>query len=99
MNKIQVSPGVEREVLAVGNGLMVVRFTFAQGAGVPWHSHEHEQSSYIVKGRLKYWIGEQVVELTEGMSVIIPPHVSHRAEALEDTLDINSFTPIREDYL
>jgi quercetin dioxygenase-like cupin family protein len=107
--KVVVTEGVTREILATGKNLMIVQFTFRQGAEVPWHVHEHEQSSYIVKGQLKLLLGGQEdthegmpvseITLTQGMSAIIPPHVRHRAIALEDTIDVNAFSPIREDYL
>jgi quercetin dioxygenase-like cupin family protein len=98
MGKLQVMEGVERETLATGTNLMIVRFTFNKGAEVPFHTHLHEQSSYILKGSLKLIIENNEVILTEGMAGIVPPNVMHKAVALEDTVDINSFTPIREDY-
>jgi len=103
MSKVTVLEGVERETLAIGEKLMVVRFTFQKDTEVPWHTHEHEQSSYIVQGKLKLILikeqSEEDVILEQGMSSTIPPNIKHRAIALEDTIDINSFTPIREDYL
>ena len=103
MSKVAVVEGVERETLAVGESLMIVRFTFQKGTEVPWHAHPHEQSSFIVQGRLKLLLQreqkEQEIILSPGMSAIIPPNVQHKAIAMEDTVDVNSFTPIREDYL
>jgi quercetin dioxygenase-like cupin family protein len=52
-----------------------------------------------VKGRLKLYVEEDELILTPGMSVIVPSNASHRAVAMEDTVDINAFTPVREDYL
>jgi quercetin dioxygenase-like cupin family protein len=89
MPKVVVVEGVERETLAAGERLMVVRFTFRKGAEVPWHSHEHEQSSFIVRGKLKVLLmrdqQEQEIILTQGMSAIVPPHTHHKAVAMEDT--------------
>ncbi|MBS4007389.1 MAG: cupin domain-containing protein [Clostridium sp.] len=99
MKKVLVMEGVERETLSVGKNLMVVRITFKKGAEVPFHTHEHEQSSYIQSGCLKLLIDEEEIVLTEGMSAIVPPNAKHKAIALKDTVDINSFTPVREDYL
>jgi quercetin dioxygenase-like cupin family protein len=99
MAKVLIMEGVERETLSTGTNLMIVRFTFKKGTEVPWHIHMHEQSSYILKGSLKLLIEDQEITLTEGMSAIVPPNAKHKAIALEDTVDINSFTPIREDYL
>lgn len=99
MSKVLVQEGVERETLSIGTNLMVVKFTFKKGADVPWHTHPHEQSSYIESGCLKLFVEEEEIILTKGMSAVISPNVKHKAKALEDTVDINSFTPIREDYL
>jgi len=78
---------------------MVVRFTFRAGATVPLHTHPHEQSSYIVTGKFRYVIAGKEHILLPGDSIVIPGHIPHEAEALEDTVDINSFSPPREDYL
>ena len=97
-NSVNVLPGVTRETLATGERLMVVRFTFAAGAQVPPHLHPHEQSSYIVRGRLKYVVNGTEQILGPGDSLVIPPDIPHEATALEETVDINSFSPPREDY-
>jgi quercetin dioxygenase-like cupin family protein len=99
MAKVLVMEGVEMETLSTGTNLMIVRFTFKKGVEVPWHTHMHEQSSYILKGSLKLLIEDEEIILTEGMSAIVPSNAKHKAIALEDTVDINAFTPIREDYL
>ena len=99
MSKVLVTKGVERETLSVGKNLMIVAFTFKKGAEVPWHTHPHEQSSYIVQGKLKLFIEDKEIILSKNMSAVVPSNAKHKAVALEDTIDINSFTPIREDYL
>lgn len=99
MPAIQVFPGLTREVLAAGQNLMIVKFAFEKGIRVPVHRHIHEQSSYVVKGRLQYTIEGKEIVLEAGQSLIVPPNTDHSAVALEETVDINSFTPIREDYL
>jgi quercetin dioxygenase-like cupin family protein len=98
-NRVTVLPGVTRETLVTGERLMVVRFTFEAGAQVPLHRHPHEQSSYIERGRLKYVVGEEEKILAPGESLVIPSDVPHEAVALEETVDINSFSPPREDYM
>ncbi|MGD0152922.1 MAG: cupin domain-containing protein [Thermacetogeniaceae bacterium] len=99
MSKVTVADGVERETLAGGEQLMIVRFTFEKDAGVPWHAHIHEQSSYIVAGKLKLFVEDEEILLTPGMSAIVPANARHRAVALAGTVDVNAFTPVREDYL
>lgn len=95
----KIIPGVTRETLATGERVMVVRFTFEPGAHVPPHKHLHEQSSYIVEGRLKYVIGGIERVIGPGESLVIPSNALHEAIALERTVDINTFCPPREDYL
>lgn len=97
--KIRVADGVFRETLSVGSGLMVVRFTFQAGASVPPHQHDHEQSSYVVAGKLRYNIAGEEIELGPGDSLVVPSGTEHFATAIEETVDINCFSPIREDYL
>jgi quercetin dioxygenase-like cupin family protein len=97
--QVPVVEGVTRETLARAEKLMIVRFTFAKGASVPAHSHPHEQSSYIVRGALQYDIEGRQVVLRPGDALVVPAGAVHSAMALEETVDVNSFTPLREDYL
>jgi quercetin dioxygenase-like cupin family protein len=65
------------------------------------HSHHNEQITYLLQGVLKFWIGEEREEivLNGGEVLHIPPHVPHEAEALEDCLDVDVFSPPRQDWL
>jgi quercetin dioxygenase-like cupin family protein len=68
----------------------------------PRHSHENEQLTYILEGGLRFWIGpdeSQVIDVMAGEVLQIPSHVQHKAEALEDTLDVDIFSPPRQDWL
>lgn len=99
MYRVKVAEGVERDILAIGEKLMLVEFSFDQGGVIDWHSHVHEQAGYVAKGKLMLLVGDREFILTEGMSSIVPSTVRHKAIALEDTIYINAFAPIREDYL
>jgi quercetin dioxygenase-like cupin family protein len=69
---------------------------------VPKHEHHNEQISYILKGTLRFWLGDdesEVIDVAAGEVLTIPPNVPHRAEALDDVLDVDVFTPPREDWL
>jgi len=99
MERVKVSLGVEREILAIGEQLMLVEFAFEQGGVIDWHIHVHEQAGYVSKGKLRLLVADQEFILTEGMSSVVPSNVRHKAIALEDTVYINAFSPIREDYL
>ena len=73
-----------------------------KGCVVPLHSHENEQLTYILEGTLRFWLGEdeaEIVDVKAGEVLHIPANVPHKAEALEDTLDVDIFSPPRQDWL
>jgi quercetin dioxygenase-like cupin family protein len=81
---------------------MLAQVWLDKGAIVPQHSHENEQLTYIVEGALHFWIGEdlsQEIVVRAGEVLHIPSNVPHKAEALEDTLDVDIFSPPRADWL
>jgi quercetin dioxygenase-like cupin family protein len=85
-----------------GEHVMLAQIYLDKGCVVPKHSHENEQITWVVEGRLRLTLGEdeeQVVELGPGDVLHIPPHVPHAAEALEDTLDVDTFSPPRADWI
>lgn len=82
--------------------IMLAQVFLRKGAVVPTHVHESEQVTYIVEGALRLWLGdagEQEVTVRAGEVLTIPSNVPHRAEALEDTLDVDVFSPPRQDWL
>jgi quercetin dioxygenase-like cupin family protein len=88
--------------LITGDGLMIAHVYFEKGGAVPTHSHENEQLTYILEGKLRFWLGEdgsEVVDVAAGEVLHIPSNVPHRALALEDTLDCDVFHPPRQDWL
>ena len=88
--------------LIVGDRLMLAHVFLDKGCVVPRHHHHHEQFTYIIAGALRFWIGEdesRVVTVRAGEVLHIPSNVWHKAEALEDTLDMDVFSPPREDWL
>jgi quercetin dioxygenase-like cupin family protein len=95
-----VTDVISRQVVT-GRNEMIARVLLKRGAIVPTHSHVSEQVTWILEGALRLWIGapEEEVTLRAGQMVVIPPDVPHRAEALEDTVDIDVFSPIRQDWL
>ena len=102
-DKVPVEPvtsEISRQVVT-GENEMMARVLLKKGAVVPTHSHVSEQITYIQDGALRLWIGapEEEVTLGPGTFVVIPPNVPHRAEALEDTVDVDIFSPIRQDWL
>ena len=88
--------------LVTGERIMLAHVYLKKGCIVPRHSHENEQATYILEGALRFRLGpepgvEQVVRA--GEVLLIPPNVPHMAEALEDTLDLDVFSPPRQDWL
>ena len=91
-------PLLQRQ-LVVGHKVMLARVLLKQGCIVPLHSHENEQLSYILEGALKFWIDGKEIVVHAGEVLTIPPHMPHKAEALEDTVDLDIFYPPRADWL
>jgi quercetin dioxygenase-like cupin family protein len=91
--------------LFTGDRMMLAHVYLDKGAIVPKHSHENEQLTYIVTGSLRFWIGDEGTEgyhervVGAGEVLYLPSHVPHRAEALEDTFDLDVFSPPRQDWL
>ena len=88
--------------LVTGERMMLAQVRLEKGSVVPRHSHENEQLTYIVEGALRFWLGEdgsEEVVVGAGEVLHIPSGVPHKAEALEDTLDVDVFSPPRSDWL
>lgn len=88
--------------LITGDRMMLAHVYIKKGGIVPQHSHENEQITYILEGGLRFWIGAdeaQVIDVMAGEVLHIPSHVPHKAEALADTLDVDIFSPPRQDWL
>lgn len=101
MPKEQVTDQISRKLIT-GQKMMLAHVYLAKGAIVPRHQHHNEQLTYIIEGALRFWIGEQeqdVIDVRAGEVLHIPSNVWHKAEALEDTLDVDIFDPPREDWL
>jgi quercetin dioxygenase-like cupin family protein len=98
LEREQLSTLISRRLIT-GDQLMIAHVYLAKGAIVTEHSHHNEQITYILEGKLRFFMGDEVVDVAAGEVLTIPPHVPHKAEALEDTLDVDVFTPPREDWL
>ena len=100
MEKEKVTDAISRR-LVTGEGVMLAHIYLDKGAVVPMHSHHNEQMTYLLEGSLKFWIGEEREEviLRAGEVLHIPSNVPHQAEALEDCVDVDVFSPPRQDWL
>jgi unsaturated pyranuronate lyase len=101
MKKERVSDMLERRLIT-GDRMMLAHVYLKKGCIVPKHSHENEQLTYILEGALKFWMGDdesEEITVHAGEVLLIPSHVPHKAEALEETLDVDVFSPPRQDWL
>lgn len=101
MPRERVADQLERRLITADR-MMLAHVYLEKGCIVPKHSHENEQLTYILEGALKFWIGENGEEeltVRGGEVLVIPSNVPHKAEALEDTLDVDIFSPPRQDWL
>ena len=101
MKKERVSDMLDRRLIT-GDRIMLAHVYLKKGCIVPKHSHENEQFTYILEGALKFWIGEdqkQEVIVRAGEVLVIPSNIPHKAEAIEETLDVDVFSPPRQDWL
>lgn len=101
----ELTPLISRK-LVTSEKMMLAQVFLKQGAIVPAHDHHNEQFTYILSGALRFWIGAHAdapgdvyTDVRAGEVLVIPSHVRHRAEALEDTLDVDVFNPPRQDWL
>ena len=101
MPRERVTNRIDRRIVC-GDGMMVAHVYLEKGAVVSEHSHHNEQLTYVLKGKLRFWVGEnfsQVFDVGEGEILHLPSNVPHKAEALEETLDVDIFNPPRQDWL
>jgi quercetin dioxygenase-like cupin family protein len=93
-----VNPLFQRQFV-VGQEIMLARILLKKGCIVPEHSHHNEQLTYVVEGALKFSIDGREIVVHAGETLCIPSHMPHKAEALEDTVDLDVFVPPRADWI
>ncbi len=98
LEKEVLSPAISRRVIS-GEKTTLAQFFLAKGAAVPEHRHESEQIAYIIEGALRFQVGGREVVVSAGEALVIPSMVPHSAVALEDTFDLDVFSPVRTDWL
>lgn len=95
----EVADGVELKVLTHGDKTLTTQFRLTAGHSLPLHTHPHEQAGYLVSGRIVLTIGGTEWEAAPGDSWCIPGGVEHSARVLEESIAIEVFSPVREDYI
>lgn len=91
--------GVKRKTLVYGEKTLMTEFLLEEGKTLPAHKHPQEQTGYLITGKIILFIGGKGYEVNPGDSWSIPGNVEHRAEIVEDSVAVEVFAPVREDYL
>ncbi|MCX6549754.1 MAG: cupin domain-containing protein [Acidobacteria bacterium] len=94
----KVTEMISRKIVT-GEREMLAQIWLKKGAIVPTHDHESEQLSYVLQGALRFIIDGREFILREGEVLHIPSRVPHQAEALDDTFELDVFSPIRQDWI
>jgi quercetin dioxygenase-like cupin family protein len=90
---------LERKVHAFNDKLMLTEHHMAKGSVFPRHSHPHEQLAYLVSGHIKVVCGDYTFEGRAGDSFVVRGGIEHQVWAIEESVALDIFTPVREDYL
>ena len=93
-----LTPLLQRQFV-VGQEIMLARVLLKKGCIVPEHSHHNEQLTYILEGALKFWVDGKEIAVNAGETLCIPSNMPHKAEAIEDTVDLDVFAPPRADWI
>ena len=97
-NAVDAYPGVTRRTLASGDRLTLMRIEVAGGATVPEHKHMHEQAGTVVSGRISIRLGDVTTVCGAGDAYLIPGDLPHEVVAIEDSVLVEAFSPVREEY-
>ncbi len=91
--------GIRYKTLAYGANTSLTEFYLDRDTILPMHSHPHEQTGYLIRGRMVLIVGEERHEMKEGDAWSVPGNTPHGAEIIEDTVAVEIFSPVREDYI
>ena len=94
----KITEMISQKIVA-GEREMLAQIYLKRGALVPMHSHESEQMTYILQGALRVLVGGEEMTVREGEVLHVPSWIPHQAEALEDTFELDVFSPVRQDWL
>ena len=95
----QLMEGIELTTLVHGEKTLMGQFKIARDSAIPSHSHPHEQTGFLVSGKVRFNVDGEIMDAEAGDSWCLPGNVEHSAEAQEDSIIIEVFSPVREDYL
>jgi quercetin dioxygenase-like cupin family protein len=94
----QMTPLATRQMLH-GSSITVAKLRTKKGSLVPTHSHINEQITTVEKGAMLFVTPTEQITVRAGESLVIPPNVPHSVESLEDTVAVDIFSPVREDWV
>jgi quercetin dioxygenase-like cupin family protein len=92
-------PGIKIKTLTYGEKTLLTEFKMETGSQLVSHSHPHEQIGYLVSGHIRLTIGSETFDVKPGDSWNVPGNLEHCAEIIADSVAIEVFSPVREDYL
>jgi quercetin dioxygenase-like cupin family protein len=91
--------GVSRKILAHNGKMMQVEVHFADGAIGYMHNHPHEQLTHVLSGEFEFTIGDEVKIVSAGDTLYKEPNIMHGCTCLKAGVLLDTFTPVREDFL
>lgn len=92
-------PGIKRQIMGYDGQLMMVKVVFEEGAVGTMHEHYHSQATYVASGKFELTIGEEKRILEAGDGYYVAPDVLHGCMCLEAGILIDTFSPMRADFL
>jgi quercetin dioxygenase-like cupin family protein len=96
---VDVLEGIKRKTVIWGEKTLMSEFRIKKGSAIPMHDHPHEQIGYIISGRMKFTAKGESFIAEPGDSWCFPGNIEHGAEILEDSVIVEVFSPVREEYL
>lgn len=91
--------GIRQKTLVFGRRMLMTEFVLDKGHDLPLHGHPYEQTGYLVKGHIILTVGDKQYDTLPGDSWCIAPNITHGARVLEDSVAIEVFSPVRQDYI
>jgi quercetin dioxygenase-like cupin family protein len=92
-------PGIEQKTLVYGKKTLMTEFRLKKGSILPRHCHPHEQTGYLISGRIRLTISGKPSDCEPGDSWCIPAEAEHGAEIIEDAVAVEVFSPVRQEYI
>jgi unsaturated pyranuronate lyase len=94
----KITEMISRKIVT-GDREMLAQTYLKRGALVPLHVHASEQMTYVLQGALRFLVDGEEIIVREGEVIHIPSGTPHQAEALEDTFELDVYSPPREDWI